>query len=180
TGGNIPDLPTVIMSPPSLQHQWMSEIQQYLRRAMFDVLPYICKYTARSQWWTMAWSKCQQPPIRHIILTTTNAAHDDAATVFVKDNRDSYGKPIASPRFERISPSTLFGRGYNVMFFDEAHCARKYDKVHIAARRLQERSHLMVAMTATPVTTKPTDLWIMGQLPGLPQFKDAAQLKNMI
>ncbi|KAG2352396.1 P-loop containing nucleoside triphosphate hydrolase protein, partial [Suillus spraguei] len=60
-----------------------------------------------------------------------------------------------------------------------AHCARKYNKVHIAARGLQERSHLMVAMTATPVTTKPMDLWIMGQLLGLPQFKDAGQLKNM-
>ncbi|KAG2352397.1 hypothetical protein BDR07DRAFT_1248544, partial [Suillus spraguei] len=43
TGGNIPDLPTVIMSPPNLQHQWMSEIQRYLRRATFDVLPYMGK-----------------------------------------------------------------------------------------------------------------------------------------
>jgi hypothetical protein len=40
SGGNIPDLPSVIMSPPNLQHQWMSEIQRYLRRATFDVLPY--------------------------------------------------------------------------------------------------------------------------------------------
>ncbi|KAG1792547.1 P-loop containing nucleoside triphosphate hydrolase protein [Suillus variegatus] len=156
TGGNIPDLPTVIMSPPNLQHQWMSEIQRYLRRATFDVLPYAGKYTARSQWWTMAWSKCQQPSIRRIILATTNAAHDDAVTVFIDGERDSYGQPVASPRFERTAPSTLFGRGYNVTFFDEAHCARKYNKVHIAARGLQERSHLMVAMTATPVTTKPT------------------------
>ncbi|KAG1785036.1 P-loop containing nucleoside triphosphate hydrolase protein [Suillus plorans] len=156
TGGNIPDLPTVIMSPPNLQHQWMSEIQRYLRRATFDVLPYTGKYTARSQWWTMAWSKCQQPPIRRIILVTTNAAHDDAATVFIEGDRDSYGQPMTSPRFERTGPSTLFGRGYNVTFFDEAHCARKYNKVHVAARGLQERSHLMVAMTATPVTTKPT------------------------
>ncbi|KAG1841574.1 P-loop containing nucleoside triphosphate hydrolase protein [Suillus subluteus] len=156
TGGNIPDLPTVIMSPPNLQYQWMSEIQRYLRRATFDVLPYTGKYTARSQWWTMAWSQCQQPPIRRIVLATTNAAHDDAVTVFIEGDRDSYGQPIASPRFERTAPNTLFGRGYNVTFFDEAHCARKYNKVHIAARGLQERSHLMVAMTATPVTTKPT------------------------
>ncbi|KAG1838889.1 P-loop containing nucleoside triphosphate hydrolase protein [Suillus subluteus] len=156
TGGNIPDLPAVIMSPPNLQHQWMSEIQRYLRRATFDVLPYTGKHTARSQWWTMAWSKCQQPPIRRIILATTNAAHDDATILFIEGDRNSYGQPMASPRFERTSPSTLFGRGYNVTFFDEAHCARKYNKVHIAARGLQERSHLMVAMTATPVTTKPT------------------------
>ncbi|KAG2057258.1 hypothetical protein BDR06DRAFT_878362, partial [Suillus hirtellus] len=73
-GGNIPDLPTVIMSPPNLQYQWMSEIQRYLRQATFDVLPYMGKYTAHSQWWTMAWSKCQQPLIQHIILVMTNVS----------------------------------------------------------------------------------------------------------
>jgi hypothetical protein len=83
------------------------------------------------------------------------AAHDDAVTVFIEGDRNSYGQPMAGPRFERTAPSTLFGRGYNVTFFDEAHCARKYNKVHTAARGLQERSHLMVAMTAMPVTTKP-------------------------
>ncbi|KAG2150754.1 uncharacterized protein EDB93DRAFT_1103448 [Suillus bovinus] len=87
------------------QHHWMSEIQRYLRRAMFDVLPYTGKYTARSQWWTMAWSKCQQPPIRHIILVTTNGAHDDAATVFIKGNMDrplDYGSAARLPQFKDI------------------------------------------------------------------------------
>ncbi|KAG2335631.1 hypothetical protein BDR05DRAFT_898054 [Suillus weaverae] len=155
SGGNIPDLPTVIMSPPNLQHQWMSEIQRYLRRATFDVLPYSGKYGARSEWWGKAWTQCKQPPVRRIILATTNAAQDDAATVFVENDRDSYGKPIAGARFGRLGSNTLFGHDYNVTFFDEAHCARKYNKVHVAARGLQERSHSMVAMTATPVTTKP-------------------------
>ncbi|KAG1798808.1 P-loop containing nucleoside triphosphate hydrolase protein [Suillus variegatus] len=155
SGGNIPDLPTVIMSPPNLQHQWMSEIQRYLRRATFDVLPYSGKYGARLEWWGKAWTQCQQPPVRRIILTTTNAAQDDAATVFDENDRDSYGKPTTGARFRRLSPNTLFGHEFNVTLFDEAHCARKYNKVHVAARGLQERSHSMVAMTATPVTTKP-------------------------
>ncbi|KAG2359170.1 P-loop containing nucleoside triphosphate hydrolase protein [Suillus spraguei] len=153
SGGNIPDLPTVIMSPPNLQHQWMSEIQRYLRRATFDVLPYSGKYGARLEWWGKAWTQCQQPPVRRIILATTNAAQDDATIVFVENDRDSYGKPTPSTRFGRLSPNTLFGYDYNVTFFDEAHCARKYNKVHVAARGLQEKSHSMVAMTATPVTT---------------------------
>ncbi|KAG1717478.1 P-loop containing nucleoside triphosphate hydrolase protein [Suillus lakei] len=155
SGGNIPDLPSVIMSPPNLQHQWMSEIQRYLRRATFDVLPYSGKYGARLEWWEKAWTKCQQPPVRRIILATTNAAQDDAATVFIENDKDSYGKPTAGARFGRLSPNTLFGHDYNVTLFDEAHCARKYNKVHVAARGLQERSHSIVAMTATPVTTKP-------------------------
>ncbi|KAG2359931.1 P-loop containing nucleoside triphosphate hydrolase protein [Suillus spraguei] len=155
TGGNIPDLPTVIMSPPNLHHQWMSEMQRYLRRATFDVLPYTGKHTARSQWWTIAWTKCQQPPIRRIILATTNAAQDDAATVFIQGDRDSYGQPMHSPRFERISPSTLFGHEYIASIIDEGHILRNINLAHTAARALQGKSHSTVMMTATPVTTKP-------------------------
>ncbi|KAG1793331.1 P-loop containing nucleoside triphosphate hydrolase protein [Suillus plorans] len=155
TGGNIPDLPTVIMSPPNLHHQWMSEIQRYLRRATFDVIPYTGKYMARSQWWTVAWTKCQQPPIRRIILVTTNAAQDDAATVFIQGDRDSYGQPIHSPRFERTSPSTLFGHEYITSIIDEGHLLRNINLAHTAARALQGKSHSTVMMTATPVTTKP-------------------------
>ncbi|KAG1717668.1 P-loop containing nucleoside triphosphate hydrolase protein, partial [Suillus occidentalis] len=155
TGGNIPDLPVVIMSPPNLQHQWMSEIQRYLRRATFDVLPYAGKYTTRVQWWTMAWSKCQQPPIRRIILATTNAAQDDAATVFIQGDRDSYGRPIPSPRFERTSPNTLFGHEYVTSIIDEGHILRNINLAHVAARALQGKSHSTVIMTATPITTKP-------------------------
>ncbi|KAG2064532.1 hypothetical protein BDR04DRAFT_1035000 [Suillus decipiens] len=155
TGGNIPDLPVVIMSPPNLQHQWMSEIQRYLRRATFDVLPYAGKYTTRVQWWTMAWSKCQQPPIRRIILATMSAAQDDAATVFIQGDRDSYGQPMPSPRFQRTSPNTLFGHEYVMSIVDEGHMLRNINMAHTAARALQGKSHSTVIMTATPVTTKP-------------------------
>ncbi|KAG1863891.1 P-loop containing nucleoside triphosphate hydrolase protein [Suillus subluteus] len=179
TGGNIPDLPTVITSPPNLHHQWMSEIQRYLRRATFDVLPYTGKYTARSQWWTMAWTKCQQPSIRRIILATTNAAQDDAATVFIQGDRDSYRQPMHSPRFERTSPSTLFGHEYITSIIDEGHILRNINLAHTAARALQGKSHSTVMMTATPVTTKPADLWNIGLLLGIEQLKDITQLKTM-
>ncbi|KAG2366148.1 hypothetical protein BDR07DRAFT_1373763 [Suillus spraguei] len=179
TGNNIPDLPVVIMSPPNLQHQWMNEIQWYLRQATFDVLPYVGKYTTRVQWWTMAWSKCQQPPIQHIILATMSAAQDDAATVFIQGNRDSYGQPLPSPRFQRTSPNTLFGHEYVMSIADEGHMLHNINMAHTAARALQGKSHSTVVMTATPVTTKPVDLWNMGLLLGLQQFKSIAQLKTM-
>jgi hypothetical protein len=42
-----------------------------------------------------------------------------------------------------------------MLFVDEAHAARKYNKVHLAVRGLLERCMAIVAMMATPVTTKP-------------------------
>jgi len=50
---------------------------------------------------------------------------------------------------------TVYGRKYSFFIMDEAHSARKHNGAHLAARALRERSALMVAMTATPVTTKP-------------------------
>ncbi|KAG2112438.1 hypothetical protein DEU56DRAFT_762044 [Suillus clintonianus] len=146
--------------PPNLQHQWMSEIQQYLRRATFDVLPYTGKYVTQVQWWTMAWSQCQQPPIRHIILATTNAVQDDAGTIV-------------------ILPNTLFGHEDIMNTVHEGHILCNINTAHTAARALQGKSHSIAIMTATPVTTKPADLWNMGLLLGLQTFKDTAQLKTM-
>ncbi|KAH0826426.1 hypothetical protein J3R83DRAFT_5404 [Lanmaoa asiatica] len=62
---------------------------------------------------------------------------------------------------------------------DEAHSARKHNLAHMAARALRERATLMVAMTATPVTTKPQDLWIMGQLLGIQSFFDYQEFQTL-
>jgi hypothetical protein len=46
------------------------------------------------------------------------AAQDDAATVFIENDKDSYSKPIAGTR---LTPSLVM-TNYNVTLFDEAHC----------------------------------------------------------
>ena len=73
---------------------------------------------------------------------------------------------------------------------DEAHCARKHNQIHRAYRGVRERCLALVAMTATPVTTKTQvshyfvdevpfdrfcytqDLFVMGQWMGIPGFED--------
>lgn len=40
------------------------------------------------------------------------------------------------------------------MFMDEAHGGRKYNMVHVACRELRKKAVALVALTATPVTTK--------------------------
>lgn len=65
------------------------------------------------------------------------------------------GKAIRSPRFEALSPSTVYRQKYGFFIMDEAHTARKHNVAHMAAGALREQCVLMVAMTATPVMTKP-------------------------
>ncbi|KIO00764.1 hypothetical protein M404DRAFT_151975 [Pisolithus tinctorius Marx 270] len=55
---------------------------------------------------------------------------------------------------------------------DEAHSARKHNQIHRAFRGLKDRATCAIAMTATPITTKVQDLYIMGQWMGIPGFDD--------
>ncbi|KAG2045912.1 hypothetical protein BDR06DRAFT_900013 [Suillus hirtellus] len=155
TGGNVPDLPTVIICPPNLQHQWTSEIERYLRRATFDLLPYIGKYDNRKDWWSKAWDECQQPLRRRVVLATTLAIQDDATTIFSDGPREDPGCPRQTARYDQAHRNTIYGGHFSMLIVDEAHVARKYNKVHLALRGLLERCMAIVAMTATPVTTKP-------------------------
>ncbi|KAG2108131.1 hypothetical protein BD769DRAFT_1366000 [Suillus cothurnatus] len=82
TGGNLPDLPTVIVCPPNLQHQWTNEIERYLRRGTFDVLPYFGKYDKRKDWWNKACDKCQQPLRRRVVLATTLVRGSPPFTIY--------------------------------------------------------------------------------------------------
>lgn len=58
-------------------------------------------------------------------------------------------------RYEAKSPTTVYGRTYTFFVMDEAHSARKHNLARMGTHALRERSTLMVAMTATPMTTKP-------------------------
>ncbi|KAG2343746.1 hypothetical protein BDR05DRAFT_883628 [Suillus weaverae] len=155
TGRNLPDLPTVIVCPPNLQHQWTSELERYLRRATFDVLPYVGKYDNRKDWWSKAWDECQQPLRRRVVLATTLAIQDDATTIFSDGPREDPGHPRKTARYDQVHMKTIYGQHFCMLIVDEAHVARKYNKAHLALRGLLERCMAIVAMTATPVTTKP-------------------------
>lgn len=69
-GGNIPDLPHVIVCPVNLREQWQAEIKRFLTFAAFDVFPYVGRYLSRKTWWETLFQRSQQPKINRIILAT--------------------------------------------------------------------------------------------------------------
>ena len=74
--------------------------------------------------------------------------------MFIDLVRDVEGNIKYSPAFSSRAKSTLFGYQYLLVVMDEAHSARKFNKIHTAYHGLRQQSRAIVAMTATPVMTK--------------------------
>lgn len=82
------------------------------------------------------------------------AVQDDASGLFVDIIRDVGDRPKKAPVYETRVSTTLYNHSYLAMVMDEAHVARKLNKIHTAAYALRAQSACMVAMTATPVMNK--------------------------
>ncbi|KAI6029961.1 hypothetical protein BKA83DRAFT_4489870 [Pisolithus microcarpus] len=177
--GNIPDLPFLIVCPVSLHHQWQREIERFLKRSAFDVLPYLQRLSKRRDWWTQVKAKSRQHPHRQLILATDTAIQDDGTSVFLDLLHHVEDEPKCAPAFHNLSPRTVFGHEFLGVIIDEAHKARKLNKFHQAVHALRKQSATMIAMSATPVLTHLQDLWIMGSVLGLPQLKDKAKFEEM-
>ncbi|KAI5984880.1 P-loop containing nucleoside triphosphate hydrolase protein [Pisolithus albus] len=151
--GNIPDLPFLIVCPVSLHHQWQCEIERFLQRSTFDVLPYLQRLSKRRTWWTQVKAKSCQQPHRQIILATDMAIQDDGTSVFLDLLHHVEDDLKRAPAFHKLSPSTVFGQEFLGLIVNEAHKARKFNKFHQAVHALREQSATMIAMSATPVMT---------------------------
>ncbi|KIK74159.1 hypothetical protein PAXRUDRAFT_176509, partial [Paxillus rubicundulus Ve08.2h10] len=195
--GKIPDLPHIIVCPVNLRDQWEREIKWFLSLSSFDHLPYTGWWEKHQDWWDVLFSKSHQPLCRTIILATYTASEisfiatyvltrpacqavqDDATRCFRPGVKGEAGRGIKLGHYQRSSPQTLYGRCFGMMIMDEAHQGRKYNLAHVACRELRLRSSVLIALTATPVTTKPQDLWIMGDLMGIEGFADQEELLQL-
>lgn len=55
----------------------------------------------------------------------------------------------------KLKANTIYGRRFLAVAIDEAHAFRNRNKLHTAILALREKTDLLVAMTATPVQTRP-------------------------
>lgn len=170
--GNIPSQPFIISCPVNLHSQWTRELERFLKRHSFDILPYIGKLATRGDWWDKILTQSLHQPHHRIILATESvslrpsyfecsnselcyqAIQDDASVIFVDFIRDVEGNLRKSVAYASRAKKTIYGRDYLGLIIDEAHVARKFNKIHTAYYALRKQSLCLVAMTATPVMTK--------------------------
>jgi hypothetical protein len=84
----------------------------------------------------------------------SQALQDDASAIFMDSMRNVGEEPRRAAAYATRVSTTLYDRQYLTMIMDEAHVARKLNKVHTAACALRSVSANIIAMTATPVMTK--------------------------
>ncbi|KAH9949213.1 P-loop containing nucleoside triphosphate hydrolase protein, partial [Amylocystis lapponica] len=171
--GNLEDEPVIIVCPVNLEAQFTDEIHRYLRRGTFDLLPYTGKHASRPVWWSEIMTQSKQPPARRIVLALVTAIQSDSDAVFVQKLKPKHGDAVHSRSYNNNVSSTVYGYTFGLTIMDEAHTVRTLNKVYMAARELRKCSRMTVAMTATPVMTRPTDVWNMGRFLGIPAFEGA-------
>ncbi|GBE89337.1 hypothetical protein SCP_1503450 [Sparassis crispa] len=161
--GNFDARPSLIAVPANLIPQWEAEIKRYLLKRDFDVVLYLNKLKSRENWWQEVYAKSLHDPSHRIVLASVTALQDDArATLTI--NTPRWDVPVQHFRFATHGALTLFATKWGVFILDEGHEIRTLNWTYIAARFLMEISAMGIVLTATPVMTRPTDLWNMGRL----------------
>ncbi|KAG1829710.1 P-loop containing nucleoside triphosphate hydrolase protein [Suillus subalutaceus] len=167
---NIPNLPVMLVIPANLVPQFTSELHRFLQRGAFDVLPYLATWSSRRTWWEDIWSRSKQPEGRRIIITTPKALESDCDRIFEANNLTPTKHPRQKTNYTIDAPSTAYGRDFLLGVVDEAHNYRNIKKGYWAIFCLRLLCHAMVAMTATPITSRPLDVWNIGRCLGLELF----------
>ncbi|KAG1891850.1 P-loop containing nucleoside triphosphate hydrolase protein [Suillus fuscotomentosus] len=167
---NIPNLPVMLVIPANLVSQFTSELHRFLQRGAFDVLPYLTTWNSRRTWWKDIWSQSKQPEGRRIVITTPKALESDCDRIFEANNHTPTKHPRRKTNYTTDVPSTAYGRDFLLGVVDEAHNYRNIKKGYWAVFCLRLLCHAIVAMTATPITSRPLDVWNIGRCLGLELF----------
>jgi hypothetical protein len=163
----------ILVVPVALVDQVTLEFHRYLEFGAFDILPCLGTWPNRKVWWKDIWTKAQNPIGRRIVITTPNvrffssisytrsiclqALQSDFDCVYLlPDSKKPSLSPVKKPSFAVHGTATIYGHKFLVAAIDEAHNCRNINKAYWATFALRENAEMAVAMTATPVTTRPS------------------------
>jgi hypothetical protein len=132
-------------------------------------------WAKRQDWWMEYPPMCKNGPGRSLLITTPKvsrstpplgfsitdilpvfqALQSDFDAVLQADKMNPTSLPMKQASFDQNSPKTLYGHEFLITMIDEAHFCRTHNKAYFASFGIMERSKCKVAMTATPVISRP-------------------------
>ncbi|KAF5379543.1 hypothetical protein D9615_006663 [Tricholomella constricta] len=171
--GNIPNVASLLVVPVNLHAQMMSEAYRYLMPGSFDILPYLGTHQTHAHWWETIASMTNQPPGQRIVISTVTAVKSDSEHLFTVTKGKPSDLPRQLPHVGRSKQRSVYGQRWLVVAVDEAHVCRTVGPTYTACMALNTVSESMIAMTATPVTTRLQDLWNIGRVLRLGMFVGA-------
>ncbi|CAL1698687.1 unnamed protein product [Somion occarium] len=171
----IPDLGHVLVVPFSLRAQVENECQRYLRRGAFDIFIYDGTLKGRPEFWMKFWDFSKLPQIRRLVIATATAVSSDG-----RELGFSGKQPMGPINIVGANPAALiFTKRFLVGAWDEIHQNRNIKTAFFAAKKLRECCTFYIGMSATPVQTKPQDLWHVALILGVPGFDGETEYKDM-
>jgi hypothetical protein len=178
---NIPDAPSIVVLPVSLVNQFVSEFHVYIQPGTFDLMLYLGTWHLRRQWWTDIYPRSKQSFIQRVVVATSSvseptlhcarfckslgsrslplflsqkAIESDLDCVLEFENSAPTSSPLPKAAFASLGSTTVFGYQWLVDAGDEVQRYRNVRRGYWSMYGVRERSETMVAMTATPVTTR--------------------------
>ncbi|KDQ05771.1 hypothetical protein BOTBODRAFT_49708 [Botryobasidium botryosum FD-172 SS1] len=164
----VPELPTLIVMTKSLLPQFLAELQKFLQLGAFDSFIYTGSPQEREEFWGAegAWGMCNQVPGKRVVLvalTTLASEMKLLIDLFKKEATAAAhrGGPTDKYPIPDDMPPSIFHQKWLVCAMDEAHNVRNTDSLSFkAAFQVMSESRVKLAMTATPLYTKPAKFLI--------------------
>ncbi|KAK7677244.1 hypothetical protein QCA50_019838 [Cerrena zonata] len=173
---NIPDEACLLVVPLSLRAQVEVELHRYLKRGSFDVLLYDRGALKMPDYWHTTFHMSKHAPGHRIVLATMTALTSDAINCLQYASTSPNNAPKV---IENCSP-TLLTRKWLFTAVDEVHNARNVGQSYWAVWGLRQCSRGFVGMSATPVLTRPHDLYHIGRFMEIKGFDNALDYQTMI
>ncbi|KZT51462.1 P-loop containing nucleoside triphosphate hydrolase protein [Calocera cornea HHB12733] len=125
--GNIPNLPWLIILPPTLIDQVRDEFRRMIGPNELDIFEYQGSLDVHKQFFGpgMAWETSKMPLIRRVILASSAATSLDARALFGNDKtqRPLYKAQPKLPLYDETVKNTIFNQKY-LAVIDPAYIAR--------------------------------------------------------
>ncbi|KAI0350441.1 hypothetical protein OH77DRAFT_1572606 [Trametes cingulata] len=163
----------LIIAPPPLVEQWVTEIKKFLRCRSVAVIPYngTCTVANREKLWAVINSTPKESPI--LLVAPFSAVKSDLTSNYYIPSKIAITYNEPRPRLQSpIAKINLFSadRQYAIIAIDEAHNARRAGPAYMACCELVKRAFFAIGMTATPIITSPNDLMLICRMLRIPGF----------
>ncbi|RXW13670.1 hypothetical protein EST38_g12186 [Candolleomyces aberdarensis] len=183
----IPNRPTLILAPGTLQRQWLGELQVLFKLHAVDIFCYPSSKAACDRFWAdnSPCNKSEHEKCNCIIVASHSTLLQEYRLLWEPNSRVPVSErlPFEHPP-ERLGADlrqgkTLYGQQYLTVIFDKAQAARNYGSTHSAALLILAKSHTRLILTATPLQTRVEDTGAIGRMVGIPHFSTQEYLDEI-
>ncbi|KAJ2911463.1 hypothetical protein MD484_g8951, partial [Candolleomyces efflorescens] len=189
TVSKIPNRPTLIVAPGTLQRQWLHELQALLKLHSVDLFCYPSSKSARDRFWAedSPYNRSKHEHRNRIIIASHSTLLQEYRLLWESNSkvpsknsdRLPWDHPPERLGAEARKPKTLYGQKYLTLILDEAQVARNYGSTHSAVLLILKQAHARLVLTATPLQTRTEDIAAIGRMVGIPHFSSDKHMEEL-